>query len=381
MSNILAKSVPHNECFSTLIECVKEITDPRMDRMKLHPLSSIIILSVCAIIGGANSWVAIEEFGKNHKQWFLQILNFPFGIPSHDTINRVFGALNHKELSDWLWLWLESIQKMEGNQISLDGKVIKSWKSENPLTILRACATKCRLILGQIKVPDGTNEITAIPTLLNMLHLDGKIVTIDAIGTQKNIAQLIVEKGANYVLPIKGNQFRLYEDMTLFLDDMMTNQFDDICYTYHDTEDYGHGRHEIRKCWATEHIDWFEEKQLWKGMKSIIVIESTRTIKGKTTVSKRYFLSSLPANAQHLLSVVRSHWSIENGPHWSMDLIFEEDRSTIRKGNGPQNFALLRSLAYSLLKKEPSKISMKAKRAKANCHFGYLMKVLLSSRL
>ena len=332
MSNILAERIPHNHCFATLIECINEIPDPRSHRRRKHPLSSIIVLTICAILGGANSWFAVEEFGKNHRGWFIRLLDLPHGIPSHDTINRVFYLLDHHALMNWLWLWLEDLIQASDDHISLDGKVQRSLRSIDPMITIRAWADKSRLVLGQVKVPRGTNEITSIPQLLNMLDIKGKTITIDAIGTQKNVAQLIVEKGGNYVLPIKANQHRLFSDMKLFLDDMAKDKFDDVLYTYHQTENRGHGRHEIRRCWTTQDIDWFEEKHLWYNMKSISIIESTRTEKNKTSISRRYFVTDLPSDAQRILSIVRSHWGIENGPHWSLDVVFEEDRSTVRKG-------------------------------------------------
>lgn len=381
MSNILGKNLTRNSSFVTLMDCINEIPDPRINRMKKHPLDAIVLLALCAIIGGANTWVAIEEFGLVHYEWFKKILHLPHGIPSHDTINRVFLLLDSEALTVWFWVWLEKICTPDCKQISIDGKIVKAWKSKHPLTILRAWGSDCKLVLGQMKVPHATNEITAIPRLLDMIYIKGKIVTIDAIGTQKSIVTKIVARGGDYLLPVKSNQFHLFGDLKLFLDDLVSDKFHDVKYTYHETEDWGHGRHEIRRIWATEDVAWFDEKHLWAKLKSIAIVETARTIKEKTSVSRRYFITSLPADAQNILRYIRNHWGIENGPHWAMDLIFEEDRSTVRRGNGPQNFSLLRSLGFSLLKNESSKGSIRAKRCRASYQFNFLMKTLLNPRI
>lgn len=175
MSNIQGVRISNNAGFATLISCIKEVRDPRINRKQQHPFVSIITLALCAVIGGANSWVAIAEFGNNHTEWFKEFLDLPNGIPSHDTFNRVFGLINHKELMEWLWIWLESLCEVNDNQIAIDGKIVKAWNSKNPLTLLRACGGQSKLILGQVKVKSNSNEITAIPEMLNMLYLKGKI--------------------------------------------------------------------------------------------------------------------------------------------------------------------------------------------------------------
>lgn len=379
MSNILFETIATNNNFVTLVECIKEIEDPRVNRNLYHPFVPIVVISLCAVIGGANNWVAVAEFGQNHHDWFIKFLHLPYGIPSHDTFTDVFSAINHKELQDWLFLWLEEVLGSQGNQVAIDGKIIKSWKSKDPLTILRACAGQCQVVIGQATVRRGSNEITELPNILRQLFLKGKVVTIDAIGTQKNIVEQIIKQEADYVLPAKRNQPWLHSNIKLFLDDIIDNKFNDVSHAYFETENYGHGRHEIRKCWATEDIAWFDEKHLWKNLRSICVIESIRSEKGKVSVTRRYFISSLSADAQRLLMIIRNHWMIENGPHWAMDLVFEEDRSTIRRGFGPQNFALLRSFGYSLLKYNSAKGGLKIKRNRANCNFNEMAKILLPS--
>ena len=379
MSNIQAERVPNNPSFATLLDCVSAVNDPRINRGKKHPLGSVIILTICSIIGGANSWVAVEEFGELHKGWFIRFLDLPHGIPSHDTIGRIFSILDTKQLMGWLSLWLESVVGPEDEHLSIDGKVVKALTTTNPLIILRAWSEKNRVVLAQLKVPKGTNEITAIPTLLNMLDITNKIITIDAIGTQKNIADLIVKKGGHYVLPIKGNQHQLYSDVKLYMDDVIDGNLDANSRSYFETSDTGHGRHEIRRCWTTNNTDWYEQKHRWTNMKTISAIESERTIKGVTSITRRYFISDLDTVAQRILTIVRNHWSIENGPHWALDVVFEEDKSTVRVGNSPQNFAVLRSFCLSLLKNDSTEGSMRSKRLRANCNFTHLMKILLNT--
>lgn len=368
-----------NERLATLFSCLEELTDPRINRRKEHPLITIVMIAICAHIGGANNWVEVEDFGKNHADWFASCLDLSKGIPSHDTFNRVFSMLDHFELKFWLLLWLEDVMCKSGQQITIDGKVIKAWSTEDPLTIVRAWSATSRLVIDQVRVAPGHNEITAIKKLIDLLNLEGKVVTIDAIGTQRKIVSKIIEKKGDYVLPVKRNQHYLHSDISQYMNSIMDGQFESIAYDFCETFDKDHGRFEIRRCYTTDNIDWLSQKNDWINLRSISVVELYMEKKGKTSVHRRYFISSLPPDAQRILSIVRNHWSIENNLHYSLDVNFLEDRSTIRKGFGPQNFSLLRSFVASLLSHAPSAGSIKTKRTRANCNFAFLLGVLVNT--
>lgn len=379
MNNIQELISQKNGRLATLFACLEEITDPRINRRLDHPLITVIMIAICAHIGGANNWVEVEDFGKNHVDWFATFLNISNGIPSHDTFNRVFSILDHFELKFWLLLWLEDVICKSGTQITIDGKVIKAWSSKDPLTIVRAWSAASKIVIDQVRVAPERNEITAIKKLFTTLDLKGKVVTIDAIGTQRKIVATIVEKNGDYLLPVKTNQNSLHADISMFMDSLMNDEFDNISYDYCRTVDNDHGRFEVRRCYTTDCIDWLPQKNNWKNLKSISVIELYSERRGKASINKRYFISSLPPKADVILSTVRNHWSIENQLHYSLDVNFLEDRSTIRKGFGPQNFSLLRSFVASLLCNAPSTGSIKTKRTRANCNFAFLLAILVNT--
>lgn len=380
MSNIPSALLHANHRFATLIDILQEIHDPRINRGKRHPIVSSILIAICATIGGANSYLAIEQFGKDHLDWFAELIDIPNGIPSHDTLTRIFSLIDHRELAGWLLLWLSDCSNENDDCISIDAKTIKAQSFDHPLSILRAWSSRQCMVLAQTKVRSDSNEITAIPQLLRMLDLKGKIVTIDAIGTQKTIVRQIVDQGGEYVLPVKGNQHNFYNDLKLYLDDMIEGSFGNI-FTYQETLDKGHGRLEKRRSWSTDNIEWLTQRKEWAKITSITVIESECYKKNEISIARRYFISSLPAEAHNILRIVRNHWNIENQLHWGLDVVFEEDRSTVRQGFGPQNIAIIKSVAFSLLKREPSNFGVKIKRSRANCNMPYLTKVLLNSEI
>lgn len=377
MSSILSQSLLDHSRFSSLLECIGQINDFRVNRRKRHELTAVLLIAVCAMLGGANSWLAVELFGKLHVDWLKQLVALPYGVPSHDTFNRVFAGLDHEELAVWLNVWLENVIGTAGQHIAIDGKILKALNSGNALTIVRAWAKQNRITLALTRVPKRTNEIRALPIVLAQLALRGKIVTIDAIGTQRHIVTQIAAQGGDYVLAVKRNQSELYWNVKLFLNDLINGEFPRVAHSYAKTYDEGHGRQELRECWATEAVGWYYRQHDWPKLRSIIVLQSTRTVKQKTAVTRRYYISSLPADAKRLLTLIRDHWSIENGPHWSLDMVFEEDRSTIRIGKGPQNCAFLRTFCYALLANVQDRLSIKNRRFAANANFDYLFKTLL----
>lgn len=364
-----------------------KITDPRMDRTKHHKLIDIIAIAICAVICGAESWVDIELFGNSKVHWLATFLELPNGIPSHDTFGRVFSLLDAQQFQlafyEWVWAVNDIIQ---GQVINIDGKCLRGSDEQRlgkrAIYMVSAWAVENEIVLGQRKVDEKSNEITAIPELLKILSISGCIVTIDAMGTQTNIAKTIREAKADYVLSVKDNQGHLFEDIaTLFAVDQAQN-FKYASFEYKKTVNKGHGRIEVRECWSTsnpEYLNLIRGLQNWTDLQSIIMIICTRIIGDQETKYVRYYISSLPSNAERILHAVRSHWSIENKLHWVLDVALNEDRSRIRKDQAPENFAVLRHMALNLLKQEKTaKGGIHAKQFQAALNEEYLLKVLAS---
>ena len=367
----------------TLFERVGEIKDPRIERTKLYSLKDILVIAVCATICGADNWEDIAELGESKREWFASFLGIENGIPSHDTFRRVFILLDNVELKTLFVEWLSSaVSLSKGSLVSLDGKNLcgsrQPLKGKKALNIVSAWASEQSVVLGQVRCEEKSNEITAIPELLNILDLAGCIVTIDAIGCQKNIVAKIIEKQADYVISLKGNQGNLHRDIKNYLDWAERIKFKEISYDYCETLEKGHGRIEERRCWVTQEIDWLEGKDEWKGLKSVVMVEAIREIIGKEkTIERRYFISSLEANAAELLRCVRGHWAIENDLHWCLDIGFREDNCQVREAVSAENLATLRHIGINLLKQEKSsKRGIEGKRKKAGWNENYLRKVL-----
>jgi predicted transposase YbfD/YdcC len=358
--------------------------DPRRHNKK-HKLIDIITISVCAVICGAEGFEHIEEFGKSKLKWFKQFLELPFGIPSHDTFGRIFAMLDPKEFQDCFIAWIQSIQDlMEDQIIAVDGKTLRrsfdKSSDKKAIHMISAWASSNSVVLGQIKTAEKSNEITAIPILLKMLDISGATITIDAMGCQKKIATTIIDGNADYLFSLKGNQSSLHDDVKSYFKNCIDNNFENIPYSFHETTNSGHGRIEKRSFWVISDIDWLKGKNAWKGLKSIGMVESERKIGTEITKEKRYFISSRDSDAESFGKAVRLHWGVENSLHWVLDMVFREDECRIRKGNAPENFAILRHIALNLLKNEKSKKrSVKRKRLKAGWDISYLQKVIFSA--
>ncbi len=365
-----------------IVEHFKDIEDPRIERGKLHNLIDIIAIAICAVICGADTWEDIELFGETKQEWLKQFLELPNGIPSHDTFGRVFSIISPVEFQRSFLNWIKAIsESIEREVVAIDGKTSRrsydKSKGKGAIHMVSAWATANRVVLGQVKTEDKSNEITAIPELLDILALNGCIVTIDAMGCQKNISAKIIEKGADYVLALKGNQGILHEDIKLFFQDAKETSFKDIHHDFYETIDGDHGRIETRRYSIVSDIEWLEGKADWKEIKSIGMVESEREIGDKVTKETRYYISSLPSNAKLFGDAVRKHWGIENSLHWVLDVVFREDECRIRKGHAAENFAVLRHIALNLIREEKSiKRGAKGKRLKAGWDNDYLSKIL-----
>ena len=364
-----------------LIERFGDLPDPRVEGRTDHDLLDIIVLALCAVMSGAEGWDDMEDWGREREGWLRQYLRLRNGIPGHDTIRRVFEAISPLALEQRFEAWMsETCPAVKGRVIAIDGKALRgSARSERGLRALHqvsAYAAEYGLTLGQRTCAEKSNEITAIEELLPSLALEGAIVTIDAMGCQTAIAQQITDGGGDYVLAVKDNQRHLADALRDFFSTLNAPGYPRRPVSQHDTLDKGHGRIETRRCIAVSELDWLELlglKARWSKLTSVACIESTREIAGRVETEKRYVISSLPADSRRLLHSVRSHWGIENGLHWCLDVTFGEDASLIRLRNAAQNFSFLRRLALNLFRADKSRsISLPRKLKTAAYNPAYL---------
>jgi predicted transposase YbfD/YdcC len=357
-------------------ETFSNLTDFRADN-RTYPLSDIIFIAVCMILCGADSWAMVSELGKSKLKWLRRYLELPNGIPSHHTFSRVFEVIDPQEFSQCFINWITEItQQTKGELIAIDGKTLRRSynKKDNKTAIhmVSAWASQTGMVLGQKKTEEKSNEITAIPVLLDTLELSGCIVSIDAMGCQKSIAKKIIEKEADYLLALKGNQGTLHEDVKLFMNSIATQTLLPAHASFHETIDKGHGRIELRRCWISTRVNWLTQKSHWKGLKTFIMVESERHKDNKIETEKRYFISSKEMTAETCLGAVRSHWSIENNLHWVLDVAFCEDNCRINKGNSAESMAVLRHIALNMIKKDKSnKLGVKNRRILAAANDDY----------
>jgi predicted transposase YbfD/YdcC len=376
---------------TSLVAHFAQMTDPRMNRRKYHDLTDILVIALCTLLCGGESFNDMEDFGKAKLDWFKTFLGLRNGIPSHDTFNRVFAALAPKEFLECFLRWTQSLRQAVAQEIvALDGKALRRAlnKDQSVQYIVSAWAESNGLVLGQLKVTDKSNEITAVPELLRVLELSGCIVTTDAMGCQRKIAKEIVEADADYVLALKGNQETVHEEVKSFLDAALAEKQapgppgvkpskSAETLAGLETIEKDHGRLEIRRYYQSAELDWFADRSKWEGLKSVGMVESIREVDGKTTVERRYHLSSLALDVKTFARAVRSHWGVENKVHWIMDVCFREDQSRARTGYAAENLATLRRLALNLLKGDKTKKrGIKGKQLNASWDHAFLLHLL-----
>ena len=375
-----------NPC-ATIVEHFATLPDPRMDRTKLHKLADIMTIAICSVLCMGDNFVEMEDFGKAKEAWLSTFLTLANGIPSHDTFNRVFRALDPEAFEKCFVSWVNSLRETISKEIvAIDGKTVRrsfdNASGQSAIHIVGAWARENELVLGQVAVDDKSNEITAIPKLLRLLDLEGCIVTIDAMGCQKTIAVDIREQGADYVLELKKNHGNLFAATQTFFEGHSLEDFADLPHEYHETADGNHGRSEIRRYWITSEIAWSGAEADWQDLQSIAMVERIRTLGDKTETEIHFYLTSLNANAPQFARAARGHWSVENSLHWTLDVTFREDEARARKDHAAQNFATLRKIALNLIKTDKArKGSIRAKRRIAALDETYLLQLLLGTTI
>jgi predicted transposase YbfD/YdcC len=361
-----------------------ELKDPRAAHSIEHKLIDILIITICATICGANDWEAIAEYGQTKQDWLKTWLELPNGIPSPDTFSRVFARIKPSELQKCFIGWMEAVAEItEGELLNIDGKTLRGAKesgnAKSLIHMVSVWSASQHLVLGQAKVSEKSNEIKAIPQLLEMLVIRGCLVSIDAMGCQTEIAKTVVEQGADYVLALKGNQGNLHADVAQLFTAARKQDFRNIEHQFHSTVEKGHGRIETRRYWTMGNTEYLIGAQKWSGLKSIGMVESQREIDGKISIEHRYYILSIESNVQRFATAVRSHWSIENQLHWILDVGFAEDSAQSCSGYTAENLAVIRHVGINLLSRDKkTKVGVKTKRLKAGWDDNYL-KTLLSS--
>ncbi len=362
-----------DEAFDQVVDFLEHfdaLEDPRQRAKVLYPLDEVLLLSLLGVLAGCESWVEIAKFGEKKLELLRRFRPFRVGTPSHDQLGDIFAALDAEQFQHCFIAWVASLTGLGADIVAVDGKTLRrSYQkggAKAPIHMISAWSARQNLVLGQAKVADKSNEIVAIPRLLDLLEITGAIVTIDAMGCQREIAEKITDKGAGYILALKGNQGTLRQDTELFFTEQAARGFADATVSRYETLEKSHGRIETRITWATDDIAWLKDRHKWPGLESIVMVETVREIGihpgAKIERQTRFYIASTAADAEAQGSAIRSHWSIENGLHWVMDMVFRDDECRIRKNNAPANFATVKHMASNLLRRAPGKDSLRVKR-------------------
>ena len=371
------------EAFDTVVDFLESfegLEDPRQRAKVLYPLDEVLLLVLLGVISGCESWVEIARYGEKKRALLRRFRPFKDGTPSHDQLGDIFAVLDAGQFQTCFVAWVAGLTGSGPETIAIDGKTLRRAYQEGgakaPIHMVSAWSSGQNMVLGQVKVAKKSNEITAIPKLLDMLTIKGAVVTIDAMGCQRGIAAKIIDKGADYVLSLKGNQGTLRDDVEEFFVEQKANEYNDCQPSRHQTLEKSHGRIEIRTVTVTSDIDWLKERHPWAGLASIVLVESCREIGARTEHESRFYITSLPASAERIALAIRGHWGIENGLHWVMDMVFRDDECRIRTGNAPANFATIKHMASNLLRQMPGKDSLRVKRKVAAWDDDYLAHIV-----
>jgi len=371
--------------FASFFESFSVVPDPRVERGKRHILMDVLFIGLATVLSGGETFRDMADFGDIREEWLRRYLKLPHGIPSEDTFQRVFAAIDPKAFAEGMMRWTQAIQDTAGGQvIALDGKTIRrsfdTWSGKSAIHMVSAWCSDLGLALGVELVDSKSNEIPAMLSLLEKLSVKGRTVTIDAMGCQREIAEKIVEKGGNYLLCVKGNQPTLLDDVKGFFEDC--GDFAEVEHGYYETLEKGHGRIERRRYWVVEgETRWLEIDKKWKNARTMMMVEAIRTEKGKTSSETRYYISDLPGDTEKLAGVARSHWGIENELHWVLDVIMNEDRSRARKDNAAANLATMRRVAINMAKRVKGKSSIRGTFKKAGWNTSFLERMFAGPEL
>jgi predicted transposase YbfD/YdcC len=369
---------------TVFLDYFKDLPDPRQPGKVIYPLNEVLLLSLLAVLAGAETFCDIARFGEKKLALLRRFLPFTDGAPPHDRLGDIFATLDAKAFQSCFVAWVAALTNTPAEVIAIDGKTSRrSYQkkgSKEPIHMVSAFAARQRLVLGQVKVNEKSNEIVAIPALLDMMAIEGAVVTIDAMGCQRDIAKKIIDKKADYILALKGNQGTLREDVEVFVTEQKALNFKDTTISMHQTVDGDHGRIETRNYTVIHDVGWLQERHEWPSLKGVVMVESEREIDGKITRETRFYITSPVLLANAIGPMIRAHWAIENSLHWVMDMVFRDDECRIRTEHAPANFTTLRHMAHNLIRKAPGKDSLRLRRKTAAWDDGYLASLIATQR-
>jgi len=376
----MTKTVDISEHHIGFISHFSKLEDPRQINKSLYPLQEILLLVLCAVLSGADDWVAIALYGEKKLNFLRRFLPYANGTPSHDQLGYLFARIDEKRFQQCFINWVTCLRHALEGVVAIDGKTLRrsfnAAGKKGAIHMVSAWCSEQNLVLGQVKVDEKSNEITAIPELLDLLQIHGAIVTIDAMGCQRNIAQQIIDKKGDYIFSLKGNQGTLRDDVELFFEEQMRVDFADTIVSCHQTVEKSHGRIEVRKVTVCSDVEWLQQRHDWPGLASIVMLEYVAEMGSKTRRETRFYISSLTVEAELMAAHIRDHWGVENGLHWVMDMVFRDDECRIRKDGAPANFAVIKHMASNILRSSKSKQSMRQKRHAAGWDDDFLFDMI-----